>query len=69
MMKESEFPVLIAAGSLVVQDIRKRFLNHIAANHVQTERVNLVFQAQQDVAAGCKTGEPAYIPQKRPPRS
>jgi hypothetical protein len=51
----------------MVQDIRKRFLNHIASNVVQTERVNLVYQAQQDLAAEGRTGEPAYIPQKGPP--
>ena len=44
-----------------IQDIRKRFVFFLADSHVQTERVNLVFQAQQDLAAGGKTREPAYV--------
>ena len=43
-----------------VQDIRKRFVFYLSSNHVQTERVNLVFQAQQDLAEGSTTFEPKY---------
>jgi hypothetical protein len=36
---------------------------------VQMERVSLVFQAQQDLASGRKTGEPAYMPHKTAPQT
>jgi hypothetical protein len=43
-----------------VQDIRKLFVFYLSVNHVQTERVNWVFQAQQDLAEGSTTFEPKY---------
>ncbi len=35
-----------------VQDIRKRFVFYLSSDHVQAERVNLVLQAQQNLAGG-----------------
>ena len=43
-----------------MQDIRKRFVFYLSENHVQTERVNLVLQAQQELAKGSTTFEPKY---------
>jgi hypothetical protein len=40
-------------------------MNQLAANHVQTERVKWVFQAQHDLAAGGRTREPAYVQPQR----
>ncbi len=43
-----------------VQDMRKRFVFYLSANHAQAEIVNLVFQAQQHLAEGADTFEPKY---------
>ena len=45
-----------------IQDIRRRFVHHLAEHHVQTERVNLVSQAQHDLAEGGKTYAQAHLP-------
>ncbi len=43
-----------------VHEIRNRFVVYLSSNHVQAERVNLVLQAQQDLAEGSTTFEPKY---------